>query len=132
MGRYVGKTMGKGNHKTIILYRTSMTRIPANWNALVDLILKSGIPGEKIPPRKDKNSSKKVKASKEVRTQQDKSRLQSGDVVGQGVKPISQTNLGHKMLMTMGWSPGQGLGAGEGLVEPVQVKYKSERRGLGS
>ena len=146
----VCKVMGKGDHKTIILYRTERSKTPDNWNALVDRELNGELQSRaKRPPpvrqlRKDQKQAKSrqkqstpfVSVQPRVKGQpgppklNDK-KLVTGDVVGQGVKPISQTNVGHKMLMSMGWSPGEGLGAG-GAVEPVVVKFKAERKGLGN
>ena len=147
---FVCKVMGKGDYKTIILYRTERSKTPDNWNALVDRELNGELqsrakrPPSVRQPRKDQKqaSSRQKHVSPFVSVQpgvkgqpalprlNDK-KLVSGDVVGQGVKPISQTNVGHKMLMSMGWSPGEGLGAG-GAVEPVVVKFKAERKGLGN
>ncbi|KAA8492419.1 G patch domain-containing protein 2 [Porphyridium purpureum] len=47
-------------------------------------------------------------------------------------KPINESNVGHQLLLTMGWTAGTGLGAdGKGEVDPVTIKYRLGRKGLG-
>ena len=46
--------------------------------------------------------------------------------------PIPEANVGSRMLRSMGWDPGSGLGKrGDGVTEPVQVHKRPRRRGLG-
>ena len=223
----ISKTMGKGSHKTMVLYRRAITRVPDNPKTVVDFILRGADPND--PPiinnkmgkkakrtyldkidvddnlipmdsmviessseesinekvgesskrttramgfvvktkndldgaiddflideqkrfrlsklnakevrkiqksleKVDNNGGKKGKAGGKPKAKTPDSKLQTGDIIGQNAKAISQTNLGHKMLLSMGWNPGQGLGTGEGQVEPVKVVFKAERRGLG-
>lgn len=48
-------------------------------------------------------------------------------------KPIDSGNVGFKLLKSMGWSEGQGLGKEkQGHVEPVATEVKNNRQGLGS
>ncbi|KAI8898710.1 G-patch domain-containing protein, partial [Globomyces pollinis-pini] len=55
-----------------------------------------------------------------------------GDVVGAKAIPISENNFGHRMLLKMGWTPGQSLGASnDGIVQPIQAVIRSKRGGLG-
>lgn len=47
-------------------------------------------------------------------------------------KAISKENKGFQMLLKMGYREGSGLGSeGKGIVEPVPVKLKTSRSGLG-
>ncbi|KAF9954760.1 hypothetical protein BGZ72_004306 [Mortierella alpina] len=47
--------------------------------------------------------------------------------------PVATSNKGHAMLSKMGWKAGTGLGiAGQGVVEPVQLKVAEKKAGLGS
>lgn len=49
------------------------------------------------------------------------------------VKPLDSGNVGFKLLKSMGWSEGQGLGkTKQGHVEPVATEVKNNRQGLGS
>ncbi|KZO99766.1 hypothetical protein CALVIDRAFT_561093 [Calocera viscosa TUFC12733] len=46
--------------------------------------------------------------------------------------PIAPTNVGHALLLKMGWRTGEGLGpAGDGRKEPVPFVMKSDSLGLG-
>lgn len=46
---------------------------------------------------------------------------------------IEASNVGSKMLQSMGWTAGSGLGAGgEGRVDPVQAQLYAQGAGLGS
>lgn len=49
---------------------------------------------------------------------------------------IGEENIGHRMLQSMGWSKGQSLGHPSreeaGLVQPLQVRIRPPRAGLGS
>ncbi|KAI1300698.1 hypothetical protein EDD11_006044 [Mortierella claussenii] len=56
----------------------------------------------------------------------------NGTVVGASADPISATNVGHRLLAKMGWTPGGGLGAsGSGITQPIEAVMKRTRRGLG-
>nr|XP_002130587.1 G patch domain-containing protein 2 [Ciona intestinalis] len=46
--------------------------------------------------------------------------------------PLPHTNKGHKMLVGMGWNPGEGLGLnGQGIQNPVHATRRPKRNGLG-
>uniref|UniRef100_A0AC34QWD2 G-patch domain-containing protein n=1 Tax=Panagrolaimus sp. JU765 TaxID=591449 RepID=A0AC34QWD2_9BILA len=48
------------------------------------------------------------------------------------VKPISEENKGFKLLKSMGWSEGKGLGKMEqGAVHSIATSLKADRQGLG-
>ncbi|CAD6197153.1 unnamed protein product [Caenorhabditis auriculariae] len=48
-------------------------------------------------------------------------------------KPLDMGNVGFKLLKSMGWSEGQGLGkSSQGTVDPISTKLKNDRQGLGS
>ncbi|KAJ2772984.1 squalene synthetase-like protein [Coemansia nantahalensis] len=56
-----------------------------------------------------------------------------GKMVAEGVPEVGASNIGHKMLQQMGWTPGTGLGAEEkGRAAPVDVTIRTGRRGLGA
>ncbi|KAK7044248.1 hypothetical protein VNI00_007970 [Paramarasmius palmivorus] len=47
--------------------------------------------------------------------------------------PLPASNLGHKLLVKQGWMPGTSLGmTEEGRVDPLDIKFSSNRAGLGS
>ncbi|XP_015583178.1 SUPPRESSOR OF ABI3-5 isoform X2 [Ricinus communis] len=48
-------------------------------------------------------------------------------------KAIDESNVGNRMLRSMGWHEGLGLGKdGSGMIEPVQAQATEKRAGLGS
>lgn len=52
--------------------------------------------------------------------------------IGENASPIPESNIGNKMLQSMGWKPGSGLGAeGEGIQAPVVAYRRLRRAGLG-
>lgn len=55
--------------------------------------------------------------------------------VPQPPAPLSDTNVGHRLLMKQGWRPGTSLGlpddSSSGLIEPIQVNANAHRAGLG-
>ncbi|KAF7327888.1 hypothetical protein MKEN_00368700 [Mycena kentingensis (nom. inval.)] len=45
--------------------------------------------------------------------------------------PVPSTNIGHRLLLAQGWTPGTSLGLEEGIVEPLNVASTTRRAGLG-
>ncbi|KAM3861359.1 G patch domain-containing protein 2 [Diretmus argenteus] len=53
-------------------------------------------------------------------------------VVGENAAPIPETNMGNRMLQSMGWNPGMGLGPdGRGITEPIRATQRPKGTGLG-
>lgn len=54
----------------------------------------------------------------------------------QPATPINSSNIGHRLLVQQGWTPGTALGnpseLRDGLIEPLEVRLKQNRAGLGS
>jgi hypothetical protein len=60
-----------------------------------------------------------------------KAHVQEGDIVGANAPEISGDNIGRQLLVRMGWSNGQGLGAdNRGIPEPVIAKVKKTKLGI--
>uniref|UniRef100_W5NGM6 G patch domain containing 2 n=1 Tax=Lepisosteus oculatus TaxID=7918 RepID=W5NGM6_LEPOC len=52
--------------------------------------------------------------------------------VGENAPPISENNVGNRMLQSMGWTPGMGLGPdGKGIAEPIRALQRPKGAGLG-
>ncbi|XP_078413206.1 G patch domain-containing protein 2 isoform X2 [Cetorhinus maximus] len=52
--------------------------------------------------------------------------------VGENAQPIPETNIGSRMLQSMGWLPGTGLGPdGKGIAEPIRAVRRPKGVGLG-
>ncbi|CAL1586296.1 unnamed protein product [Knipowitschia caucasica] len=53
-------------------------------------------------------------------------------IVGENAPPIPESNMGNRMLQSMGWSPGMGLGPeGRGMTDPVRATQRPKGTGLG-
>ncbi|XP_066552644.1 G patch domain-containing protein 2 isoform X2 [Amia ocellicauda] len=52
--------------------------------------------------------------------------------VGENALPIPENNIGNRMLQSMGWAPGSGLGPdGKGISEPIRALQRPKGAGLG-
>lgn len=52
--------------------------------------------------------------------------------IGENAQPIPDTNIGNRMLQSMGWTPGTGLGPdGKGISEPIRALQRPKGLGLG-
>ena len=50
----------------------------------------------------------------------------------QPIERVPESSIGHKMLLNMGWNPGNGLGnMGTGIAEPVVLKSQTNKKGFG-
>ncbi|KAH6908988.1 angiogenic factor with G patch and FHA domains 1 [Coprinopsis sp. MPI-PUGE-AT-0042] len=61
------------------------------------------------------------------------------DLVSDPPAPLSESNVGHRLLSKMGWEPGTGLGIISpdtddvgGIVNPIEVNHHDKRAGLGT
>jgi hypothetical protein len=80
---------------------------------------------------KKKKGGDKVKKPKGASNNDSMPRI--GDVVGSKAKPLDESNIGHKMLLKMGWKAGDSLaGNGTGIIEPITATIRSKRAGLGN
>ncbi|KAM9317187.1 G patch domain-containing protein 2 [Gastrophryne carolinensis] len=52
--------------------------------------------------------------------------------IGENAQPIPENNIGNRMLQSMGWTPGSGLGPdGKGISEPIRALQRPKGLGLG-
>ena len=57
---------------------------------------------------------------------------ETGDSNGATSRKIEQSNVGHRMLVNMGWEPGTGLGFSRaGISEPVFLTSQTDKKGFG-
>ena len=78
-------------------------------------------------------SKKKVGSAQRKKEKKERRRANSDSIVASDSNPIGSENIGNRMLMKMGWSPGLGLGVrNHGIVEPVEAVVRGSRKGLGS
>ncbi|KAI8639375.1 hypothetical protein BD408DRAFT_421506 [Parasitella parasitica] len=56
-----------------------------------------------------------------------------GTIVAFDAAPISESNVGHRMLAAMGWKQGEALGSkSDGIIAPIEAIIRKKGRGLGS
>jgi len=83
--------------------------------------------GQRNSVGKRKGQKKGERASKK----NNKNPLVSGPLVAQDARPIGESNLGNRLLRSMGWDGG-GLGPeGKGIVAPIDAVIKNNKRGIG-
>ena len=129
------KIYGKGKNKSLILYRTNYTFLPSNWATIADSVVSKnnnilkGPIGKHQPSPSPKiaipNSNKKERPGF-VDTPP------IGSIVGSSAEAIGESNPGHRMLLKMGWTPGESLGSSNsGITDPIAAKILKKRSGLG-
>ena len=80
-----------------------------------------------LSPRKQKRVKLPIHVPVSVLTSSVQKKL-----VGGNAPPISETNLGNRLLQGMGWKPGNGLGRNEnGIQDPLFAEIRSKTAGLG-
>lgn len=66
----------------------------------------------------------------------DRSGRPTAEPTSQPAVPINPSNIGHRLLVQQGWTPGSALGdpsgLRDGLIDPLEVKLRQNRVGLGS
>ena len=129
--RLTVKTRGRAKNKVLIAIKNSGSRIPDKKDRIVDEITKPKL-GANLNihkfwygPPKDKIKQPGAPNKGHV--------PKMGDIVGGSAPPLnSDSSIGHHMLLKMGWNPGDSLGDGTGILEPIQAVVRSKRGGLGA
>lgn len=127
------KSIGGGNSRFPILYRTSSTM---QYNEETLQTAESVLSSRCFLPRTDKAKLKGTLTGRGRRGGAAGAGVsyRDGEVVGAAAPEIGQENRGRTMLEKMGWSTGTALGAlnnTRGLVQPVEQVVKISRSGLG-
>ncbi|CAO1620180.1 unnamed protein product [Parajaminaea phylloscopi] len=125
------KSRGAGRSRFITLIKTSRSGRQVDTRK-VDRILRGhshassfGNPGKKASALGKMKG--KGRNAGPVSTQRN---LEGADV-GWGADRIGADNIGHKLLSMMGWAEGSGVGASQGMSEPIGAKIKTSKGGLG-
>ena len=131
------KVRGKAQHKIFVIIRKQGSTIPKNWKGLPDRLMASTnskqLQGKSKKQLNDPDAAKKARTKKQPQIARSSADPKMGDVVGMKAKPLGVENAGHKMLLAMGWKPGQPLGdpMSNGIIEPITATIRSKRGGLG-
>ncbi|KAI8617104.1 hypothetical protein BC830DRAFT_1115197, partial [Chytriomyces sp. MP71] len=150
------KRRGSGAAARVVVYRSKASHVPRDWQGIVGRAVDAAggvLKGNTWSGKKGGKVRRKTPGAPD-----DRAAPRPGDVIGEGAKEIGEDNVGHKMMLAMGWKPGDGLGGGIGavasgsesveaeetegspaasaagikLVEPISVTVRAKRRGLGA
>ncbi|CEG79671.1 hypothetical protein RMATCC62417_14111 [Rhizopus microsporus] len=137
---------GKGADRYIVIRKTSETEIPENRSSIelyieelqqtIDVVTsrqrKHNEPSELSKEKNRNKKNSKGKTKKPGNNKKQTTMPAPGTVVGDDVAPISQDNVGHRMLAAMGWRQGQALGtSNDGIVNPIMAVVRRNKLGLG-
>lgn len=126
----ISKSKGSGNHRFPTLIKNSRSGLNVKQGR-VNAILRS-VGGASF----GKGSRTGVNGASKDDGRKKKERIplprnQEGAQVGFGAERIGQDNVGHRLLSAMGWVEGMGVGATQGMSDPVGATIKISRGGLG-
>jgi hypothetical protein len=123
------RSQGGGKNRFPIVYKTSRT--PGYSEDMFETVMSASGRGfltrakaKKIAKGKGKSGGGSSKGNP--------MHVANGQIVGAGAAEIGHESMGHRLMMKMGWSKGQGLGKeGEGMKNPVEQKVRLGTAGLG-
>lgn len=122
------RSEGSGAERRNVLTKGQNTRLPRDLKKL-DRFIDSA---QKAVKYSAKPFTKKTPVKPGL-VQSSTLKIHSGSVVGGEASPITDDNVGNKLLRKLGWQPGQGLGSQKvGIKEPIAAVFKGNRTGLGS
>jgi hypothetical protein len=125
------KKHGKNKHKFHVVTKTQITFIPNGWKAQLADIISS-------PQRNDLSrlaSKLSLSDSPKPKSKTPEPKLLNfkiGQNVGSDAAPIGDDNVGHRLLLKLGWKPGESLGDGTGIVNPIAAVIRKEKAGIGT
>ncbi|KAJ8518020.1 hypothetical protein ONZ45_g4880 [Pleurotus djamor] len=114
------KSVGKGDARYTTLTKTTRSGIGINEGKINRIVRRSGgrgFQGEVAKGAKKDNSAMKMR---------------EGEEVGKAAPKIGESNLGFKMLASMGWAEGDKIGLSGGLEGPLTAIMKRTKLGLGA
>jgi len=120
--------------KTSLLSRPAIPRVGVSASTYVDRAARRrAAVGISIPePRQAPGSPGPTQPSVHRDYRRASPSLISSLASNERVEPISEDNIGHRMLTKQGWKPGAGLGLDEGSAEIIKTIVRQPRAGLGS
>ena len=121
------RSRGKGKERCPILYKTSKTGARIDRKRIKRLTRATfGAMDDVEFDRVGRTPQGHVRIGPDVAP-----RNRDGARVGGNAKRISEDNIGHRLLASMGWQSGRGLGHTHGIAEPIGATIKVSRSGLG-
>lgn len=141
------KSTGSGRERHCVLYKTERSGIPRNAKQVLELVSRADkaiVWMDKAVTKGAKFSAAAVSGRAKTSRRSAKGRRDGGSeggqsarpgigtVVGLDAPPVSEDNIGNKMLRRLGWKPGEGLGSSPGgIVDPLTAVVRGKRTGLG-
>ncbi|KAJ3890186.1 hypothetical protein GG344DRAFT_50130, partial [Lentinula edodes] len=121
---------GDGDARYTTLTKTTMSGIRVNQKVVAKIVRRRGgladnaefVGGADI----SKKHAERGKAGKSM------PKHREGDEVGKAAPKINETNIGFKMLASMGWAEGDSIGRSGGLQNPLTAVIKNTKLGLGA
>ncbi|KLO18329.1 hypothetical protein SCHPADRAFT_120527 [Schizopora paradoxa] len=110
---------GKGKERYTTLVRTSRSGLKVDERKIGKITRTAGAFGFTRPG----NRGEKMASAP---------RHKEGDEVGKAAPKIHESNIGYKMLSTMGWAEGEVIGLSGGLEAPLKAIIKNTKLGLGA
>eukprot|EP00049_Salpingoeca_infusionum_P015566 m.304519 g.304519 ORF g.304519 m.304519 type:complete len:894 (-) comp15901_c0_seq2:332-3013(-) len=114
------ETIGSGKAKSVVLHRTVTSHAPHQVELKVAKAQWQGAQGTcEVTPITTPHYGRQA--------------VDTSGVVGAHASPLGHSNVGSRMLRSLGWQPGTGLGLyRDGITEPVMVLQRPRRMGLGT
>ncbi|MCO5565915.1 hypothetical protein L7F22_019590 [Adiantum nelumboides] len=125
----ISKSKGSGNHRFPTLIKNSRSGFNVKQGRVNAILRSVGGASFGKGSRTGANAPKDDGRKKKERIPLP--RNQEGAQVGFGAERIGQDNVGHRLLSAMGWVEGMGVGATQGMSDPVGATIKISRGGLG-
>ncbi|KAI8341840.1 hypothetical protein BC941DRAFT_414661 [Chlamydoabsidia padenii] len=130
------KSIGTGKTRTPIITKTDRTFIPTD-RRYIDRFIRNSQSAMTTPSTQKHRMTDTTRGKKAMddgkKMNSDLGPSTHGTVVAHNAAPITESNVGHRMLAAMGWKAGSGLGSNqEGITDPIEAVIRGKRRGLGT
>lgn len=125
----ISKSKGSGNHRFPTLIKNSRSGLQVKQGRVNAILRSVGGASFGKGSRTGANAPKDI--GRKTKERIPLPRNQEGAQVGFGAERIGQDNVGHRLLSAMGWVEGMGVGATQGMSDPVGATIKISRGGLG-
>ncbi|KAJ4480878.1 hypothetical protein J3R30DRAFT_3287258 [Lentinula aciculospora] len=121
---------GKGEARYTTLTKSTMSGIRVNQKKVAKIVRRSGGLADDAEFVGGLDLWKKY--AERSRVNKSTPKHSEGDEVGKAAPKINDTNIGFKMLASMGWTVGDSIGLSGGLQNPLTAVIKHTKLGLGA
>ncbi|KAJ3793278.1 hypothetical protein GGU11DRAFT_692087 [Lentinula aff. detonsa] len=124
------QSKGHGDARYTTLIKTTKTGLKVNNKKVAKIVRRSG--GLVNDAEFVGGSDIWQKYAERSKVNKSMPKHREGDEVGKAAPKINETNIGFKMLASMGWSDGDPIGRSGGLQNPLTAVIKHTKLGLGA